>query len=107
MGKDREREQKQIDEQIQSGSETAVVGKLKILFPQHIPLPTTQQVTDTAYLLKECRVGRFTLFTLDLWEGRGRRYDGFLLWRYKIESFDTNIKKIDVAGSILEKLTYI
>jgi hypothetical protein len=84
-----------------------VVGKLKIVYPRHIPLPTTQQVANAAYLLKEGRVRRFTLFTLDLWEGWGRRYNGFLLGRYKIESFDTNIEKIDVASSIYEKLTYI
>jgi hypothetical protein len=57
----------------------AEVGKLKIVYLRHIPLPTTQQVADIAYLLKKGRIERITLFSLDFWEGRGRRYDGFLL----------------------------
>jgi hypothetical protein len=43
----------------------AEVGKLKIVYLRHMPLPTTQQVTDPAYLLKEGRIGSITLFTLD------------------------------------------
>jgi hypothetical protein len=41
------------------------VGKLKIVYLRHLPLPTTQQVAETAYLLKKGRIGRLELFTLD------------------------------------------
>jgi hypothetical protein len=46
-------------------------------FDIHIPLPSTQQVADTAFVFKKGRIGRLMLTTLDLWEGRGRRRDFF------------------------------
>jgi hypothetical protein len=55
----------------------AEVGKMTTFYLQHIPLPSTQQVEDLAYLLKKGRVERLMLTTFNLWkgQGRGRRHD--------------------------------
>jgi hypothetical protein len=37
-----------------------------------IPLPSTQQVNNLAYLFKKGRVERSMLTTFNLWKGRGR-----------------------------------
>jgi hypothetical protein len=49
----------------------AEVGKMMTSYLRHIHLPSTQQVTDTAFVFKKGKIGRLTLTTLDLWEGRG------------------------------------
>ncbi len=51
------------------------VGKMTTFYLRPIPLPSTQQVDDLAYLLKKCRGERSMLTTFDLWKGRGRRHD--------------------------------
>ncbi len=71
---------------------------------RHIPLPSTQQVDDTAFVLKKGRIGRLTP-TLDLWEGRGRRQDVFYIESVKVPPSTSRSTKIDVAGSIIEKRT--
>jgi hypothetical protein len=58
---------------------SAEVGKMTTFYLWPIPLPSTQQVDDLAYLLKKGRVERSMLSAFDLWKDRGRRHDLSLL----------------------------
>jgi hypothetical protein len=58
-----------------------------------IPLPSTQQVDDLAYLFKKGRAERSMLTTFDLWKGRCRRHNLSLHWKCKIPSFDMEVDK--------------
>ncbi len=54
------------------------VGKMTTFYLRPIPLPSTQQVDDLAYLSKKCWGERSMLTTFDPWKGRGGRHDLFL-----------------------------
>jgi hypothetical protein len=45
-----------------------MVGKMTTLYLLRLPLPSTQQVDNIAYLLKKGRVERLMLTTLYLWK---------------------------------------
>ncbi len=50
-------------------SEVTEVGKMTTFYLRPIPLPSTQQVDDLAYLVKKGRVEMSMLTTFNLWKG--------------------------------------
>jgi hypothetical protein len=67
-----------------------------------IPLPSTQQVDDIAFVFKKGRVARSMLTTFDLWKGRGRGHDLWFRFFEKVPHSTSRSTMIGVDGLIFE-----
>ncbi len=67
-----------------------------------IPLPSTQQVDDIAFVFKKGRVARSMLTIFDLWKGRGRGHDLWFRFFEKVPHSTSRSTMIGVDGLIFE-----